>query len=100
MILSDRIERVGGDAARGARARSRVIRENLAWALVYNVIAIPAAAFGFVTPLVAAVGMSVSSLVVVGNALRLTRPCPSDRRERRAAGRPRRRRRGSPAWKS
>jgi Cu2+-exporting ATPase len=50
-----------------------VIRQNLAWAAAYNAVAIPAAAFGFVTPVVAAVGMSLSSLVVVANALRLTR---------------------------
>jgi len=50
-----------------------VIRENLVWAAAYNAIAIPAAAFGFVTPVLAAIGMSVSSLVVVANALRLTR---------------------------
>jgi Cu2+-exporting ATPase len=73
VILSDRIERLGS-ALREARRTFRVIRENLAWALVYNVVAVPAAAFGFVTPVVAALGMSLSSLVVVGNALRLTRP--------------------------
>ena len=50
-----------------------MIRQNLAWGALYNAIAIPAAAFGFVTPMVAAAGMSLSSLVVVANALRLTR---------------------------
>ena len=72
VILSDRVERAAG-AMREARRTLTVIRQNLAWAAVYNAVAIPAAAFGLVTPLVAAVGMSVSSLVVVANALRLTR---------------------------
>ncbi len=72
VILSDRIELAAG-AVDAARRTFAVIRQNLAWAAVYNVIAIPAAAFGFVTPVWAAVGMSVSSLAVVANALRLTR---------------------------
>lgn len=54
-----------------ARKTMRIIHENLAWALGYNIIAIPAAAAGFVPPWLAAVGMSLSSLVVVLNALRL-----------------------------
>ncbi|MEW5837948.1 MAG: heavy metal translocating P-type ATPase [Pseudomonadota bacterium] len=54
-----------------ARKTMRIIHENLAWALGYNLIAIPAAAAGFVPPWLAAVGMSLSSLVVVLNALRL-----------------------------
>ena len=72
MILSDRIELVA-EALATARRTFAVIRQNLAWATVYNVVAIPAAAFGYVTPLLAAIGMSASSLVVVANALRLTR---------------------------
>lgn len=48
-----------------------IIRENLIWATVYNFLAVPLAVFGFVTPWVAALGMSLSSLLVVGNALRL-----------------------------
>ena len=72
VILSDRVERAA-TALREARRTLAVIRQNLAWAAAYNAIAIPAAAFGFVTPVVAAVGMSLSSLVVVANALRLTR---------------------------
>jgi Cu2+-exporting ATPase len=72
VVLSDELPRIA-DAIGHARRTFRVIRQNLAWAFLYNAIAIPAAAFGFVTPLVAAVGMSASSLAVVANALRLAR---------------------------
>ncbi len=51
----------------------RIIRQNLSWALLYNLTAIPAAAMGYVEPWLAAIGMSASSLVVVLNALRLNR---------------------------
>lgn len=56
-----------------ARRTRRVVRQNLAWAGAYNVVALPLAAAGLVTPWVAALGMALSSLVVVGNALRLAR---------------------------
>ncbi len=81
VILSDRIERAATAIAEARRALA-VIRQNLAWAAAYNAIAIPAAAFGLVTPLVAAAGMSLSSLFVVANALRLVRR----RDEREKAG--------------
>jgi Cu2+-exporting ATPase len=55
-------------AARGAR---RVMRQNLAWALAYNIAAVPLAALGMVPPWLAALGMSLSSLGVVLNARRL-----------------------------
>jgi len=55
-----------------ARKTQRIIRENLGWALAYNLVAIPAAALGHVTPWIAGIGMSASSLLVVLNALRLT----------------------------
>lgn len=54
-----------------ARRTQKIIRENLLWASVYNLVAVPLAAAGFVTPAVAAIGMSVSSLLVLANALRL-----------------------------
>jgi len=50
---------------------SRIIRQNIYWALLYNVLALPLAATGFIPPWAAAIGMSLSSLIVVGNALRL-----------------------------
>jgi Cu2+-exporting ATPase len=56
-----------------ARRTFRIIRQNFAWAIGYNLIAIPFAAAGFIAPWMAAIGMSLSSLVVVLNALRLGR---------------------------
>ena len=61
------------DADLSARACMRVIRQNLAWASVYNLVAIPAAAYGILNPWMAGVGMSASSALVVLNALRLQR---------------------------
>lgn len=55
-----------------ARKTQQIIRQNLGWALGYNLIAIPAAALGYVTPWMAGIGMSASSLLVVLNALRLS----------------------------
>jgi Cu2+-exporting ATPase len=59
------------DAIDLARKTRRVMRQNLLWALGYNALALPLAACGFVTPYWAALGMSVSSLIVVLNAVRL-----------------------------
>ena len=64
---------VVADAFALARRTLAVIRRNLRWAAAYNAVAIPAAALGFVSPALAAVGMSVSSLVVVAGALLLRR---------------------------
>lgn len=68
---------VGGDLHcvthtwRKARQCRRIIIENFSWALGYNVCAIPLAALGYVPPWAAAIGMSLSSLLVVANSLRL-----------------------------
>jgi len=51
-------------------ATKRRIRENLGWAFLYNALAVPAAALGVLNPLVAAVAMAASSLLVVGNSAR------------------------------
>ena len=55
-----------------AKQTMRVVRQNLAWAIVYNATALPLAAMGLVPPWAAAIGMSASSLIVVLNALRLS----------------------------
>jgi Cu2+-exporting ATPase len=56
-----------------ARRATRVIRQNLVWAAAYNLTAMPLAAMGWVPPWAAAIGMSMSSMVVVLNSLRLIR---------------------------
>jgi P-type Cu2+ transporter len=56
-----------------AKRTRQIIVQNLGWAFIYNLIAIPLAATGALTPLIAGIGMSLSSLLVVLNALRLTR---------------------------
>ena len=72
IMLGDSLAPVA-TAVRMARKTMRVVRQNLAWAIVYNATALPLAALGHVPPWAAAIGMSASSLIVVLNALRLTR---------------------------
>ncbi|MBF8747167.1 heavy metal translocating P-type ATPase [Enterobacterales bacterium BD_CKDN230030183-1A_HGKHYDSX7] len=83
VLLSNRLQALA-QAFDLARRTRRNILENLLWATLYNGLMLPFAALGWITPVWAAIGMSVSSLIVVLNALRLTRlpadttPCPSE----------------------
>ena len=72
VLLHDRLDRVESLFRMSARTR-RIIRQNMSWALMYNFGTIPAAAAGLVAPWLAAIGMSLSSLLVVINAMRLMR---------------------------
>ncbi|WP_300453326.1 heavy metal translocating P-type ATPase [Accumulibacter sp.] len=54
-----------------ARRALRILRQNLIWSFVYNLVALPLAMTGFITPWMAGIGMSASSLLVVANSLRL-----------------------------
>jgi Cu+-exporting ATPase len=72
ILLRDDLQ-VVPDAIKLARATFRTIRRNLAWAFCYNVLAIPLAALGFLNPIVAAATMTLSSVFVVWNSLRLRR---------------------------
>jgi Cu2+-exporting ATPase len=72
VLFNGRLSAVA-DTARTAERTMQIIRQNLCWATVYNVAAIPAAAFGLLNPWLSGVGMALSSAVVVFNALRLRR---------------------------
>ena len=74
------------EALKASRQTRRIIRQNLWWALAYNVCALPLAAAGMVPPWLAAIGMSLSSLVVVLNALRLGKAPPQPSQHNPAVG--------------
>lgn len=72
ILVSNQLKRLPQLIKHGLKTR-RIIQQNLTWALMYNASALPLAAMGMVPPYAAAIGMSLSSLVVVGNALRLNK---------------------------
>jgi Cu2+-exporting ATPase len=61
-----------------ARATMRTVRQNLVWAGVYNAVSVPMALVGWMPPWLAGLGMAASSLLVIGNALRLARSTGTD----------------------
>jgi P-type Cu2+ transporter len=78
VIVSNRL----GDVvlARALAKRTlRVIRQNIAWAATYNAVCVPLALFGWLPPWAAGLGMAASSLLVVGNSMRLQRGLPAQR---------------------
>ncbi len=75
------------DAARRAIDTRRIIRQNILWAIGYNLTAVPLAATGMLAPWMAAIGMSLSSLLVVGNATRLRQAARIDTSGENAAAR-------------
>ena len=72
ILLRDDLQ-VVADAIKLARGTFRTIRRNLAWAFSYNLAALPLAALGFLNPIVASAAMTLSSVFVVWNSLRLGR---------------------------
>ena len=75
VLLDGRLGRLLDALAASARTM-RIVRENLLWAVAYNVVALPLAVAGYVTPWLAGIGMGLSSLLVVLNALRLLHATP------------------------
>ncbi|HTN65590.1 MAG TPA: heavy metal translocating P-type ATPase [Burkholderiaceae bacterium] len=72
VLLAGRLTLVW-EATRAATQTMAVVRQNLGWATAYNALAIPAAALGWLNPWLSSVGMSLSSALVVANAMRLRR---------------------------
>lgn len=70
VLLGDKLDRLLKSRTLALKTR-KIIRENLAWSLGYNLLILPLAVAGLVAPYIAVVGMSASSIIVVSNSLRL-----------------------------
>ena len=87
VLAGDRLDALV-TARRVAQLTARVLRQNVIWAAAYNFLSIPLAAVGLVPPWLAAIGMSLSSLLVVLNSLRIRRPARAAEIPARAAAVP------------
>jgi Cu2+-exporting ATPase len=87
VLVNSRLSSVRETIATAERAVV-IMRQNLAWSLLYNALAIPAAAIGLLNPWLSGVGMAVSSALVVGNALRIYADRAPARQPAPAAPRP------------
>ncbi len=72
VVLADRLQAIA-DTRLKSRQTMRIVRQNLAWAGIYNVVGVPMAMAGWMPPWAAGLGMALSSLLVVANAMRLSR---------------------------
>ncbi len=72
VVLGERLAAIA-DTRLTSRKTMRIVRQNLAWAAAYNAVGVPMAMVGWMPPWAAGLGMALSSLLVVGNALRLAR---------------------------
>ncbi|MCF7819940.1 MAG: cation-translocating P-type ATPase [Candidatus Pacebacteria bacterium] len=70
IIINSQVEKIYS-AIKLSKKTFKIIKQNLFWAFIYNIITIPLAIFGLVSPMIAAVAMSLSSVSVVANSLRL-----------------------------
>ncbi len=75
ILVRDSLEQLPGVVVTARRAQ-RIVKQNLAWAIAYNLAALPLAALGLVPAWIAAIGMSLSSVIVVLNAMRVVRRPP------------------------
>ncbi len=72
ILLGDHLSKFN-QAINLAKLTNKIIKQNLIWAFAYNIIILPLAVTGHVVPYIAAIGMSISSIIVVSNSLRLLR---------------------------
>ena len=70
VLMDDRLDKIR-QAAALSRRTLKTIRQNIGISILYNIIMVPLAVAGFITPLIAAISMPVSSLLVIGNAARI-----------------------------